>query len=158
MPLFENYYKKSKPAFSKFCISNFDTFNFTSGTRSWLQESQDDFNPGSTEPYFLFFQLTYTPEYAKYKSPKLLSCVKRSSNTFKLSSRPKCLCLRYVVAQCSDCGNFYSAFNTTKYWKSWEDPDMPKISIKLLEKKGIMMCTDCIWFYEGVEEMENSPH
>ena len=121
-------------------------------TRSWLQFRQGEFDPTSDDPYFLFFQKIYTGQYNKYEQPKLLSVRKRSSNVFKLVTRSKLLCLRYVVAQCSECQEFFSVFNTTKHWKTWETIRTPKISRKLLEKKGILMCTDCIWVQEGLDE------
>jgi hypothetical protein len=134
--------------------------NLRPTTRDFLQMLQGKFNPDSIEnedrPYYLFFQMCHGVNYSAYKTPKRLSAFKRSFDTFKLSSNPKCLRLRYFVAQCSKCENFFSRFNTTKYWKTWETDHMeqPKISIKLLEKKGIILCTDCLWFYEALDELE----
>ena len=87
----------------------------------------------------------------------MLSVTKRSSQVFKLTTKLKPLCLRYVVAQCSQCREYFSVFNTTKHYKTWETSDTPKISRKLLEKKGVMICTDCIGLQEGMDEVAKTP-
>ena len=125
--------------------------------RSMNQFCQGEFDPTSDKPYFLYFQKVYTGDYFKYQKRKLLSLTKRSSDVFKLTTRLKPLCLRYVVAQCSQCREYFSVFNTTKHYKTWETSDTPKISRKLLEKKGVMMCTDCIWVQEGMDEVAKTP-
>ena len=133
-------------------------FHISGSNRSMLQFCQGEFDPSSDDAYFLFFQKTYG-DYAKYQRPKLLSIRKRSSSVFKLATTatPKLLSLRYVVAQCSECREYFSEFNTTKHWKTWETNETPKISRKVLEKKGILVCTDCTWLQEGLDEAQKTP-
>ena len=121
----------------KMIVSNKHRFIMGGSMRSMLQFCQGEFDPTSDDSYFLFFQKVYTGDYTKYQRPKLLSASKRSSEVFKLTTKLKPLCLRYVVAQCSQCREYFSVFNTTKHYKTWETSDTPKISRKLLEKKGI---------------------
>lgn len=133
--------------------------------RNMLQMLQIDFVPGSTyhmenpntrkTTFYLYFQIFNGGDYSTYANPKKLSVAKRSFDTFKLTSNPKCLRLRYSVTRCSNCLHFYTLFNTTKYWKEWDYCRLPKISNKLWEKKGIVLCTDCLWLYEALEQIEN---
>ena len=139
--------------------------NLGQTTRSMLQLLQNDFVPDSTNDvenpntrkttFYLYFQIFNGGDYSTYLEPKKLSVVKRSFDTFKLTSNPKCLRLRYSVARCSNCLHFYSLFNTTKYWKEWDYCRLPQISNKLWEKKGIVLCTDCLWLYEALEQIQN---
>ena len=133
------------------------------GTRSMFQKIQGDFDPNSSEDYLLFFQLVYSTkgnllneecDFSKYASPKFLSIKKRSDSFFKLTKLDKCLSLRYTCAQCSNCNEFYSTFNTTKHYKSWETDSMPTISKKLLKFNGNILCTDCV-FLMHIEDDEN---
>jgi hypothetical protein len=133
------------------------------GTRSLFQKIQGDFDPNSSEDYLLFFQLVYSTkgnllkeecDFSKYASPKFLSIKKRSDSFFKLTKLDKCLSLRYTCAQCSNCNEFYSTFNTTKHYKSWETDSMPTISKKLLKFNGNILCTDCV-FLMHIEDDEN---
>ena len=127
--------------------------------RNLLQMLQIDFDPGYThdvdDPFYLYFQIFNSGNYSTYVEPKKLSVRKRSFDTFKLTSNPKCLRLRYSVARCSNCLHFYSLFNTTKYWKEWDYCRLPQISNKLWEKKGIVLCTDCLWLYEALDQIQN---
>ena len=139
--------------------------NLGQTTRNMLQLLQNDFVPDSTNnvenpntrktTFYLYFQIFNGGDYSTYLEPKKLSVVKRSFNTFKLTSNPKCFRLRYSVARCSNCLHFYSLFNTTKYWKEWDYCRLPQISNKLWEKKGIVLCTDCLWLYEALEQIQN---
>ena len=133
--------------------------NLGQTARNLLQMLQIDFDPGSTHdvdyPFYLYFQIFNGGDYSTYIEPKKLSVVKRSFDTFKLTSNPKCLRLRYSVARCSNCLHFYSLFNTTKYWKEWDYCRLPQISNKLWEKKGIVLCTDCLWLYEALDQIQN---
>ena len=133
------------------------------GTRSLFQKIQGDFDPNSSEDYLLFFQLVYSTkgnllneecDFSKYASPKFLSIKKRSDTFFKLTKLDKCLSLRYTCAQCSNCNEFFSTFNTTKHYKSWETDSMPTISKKLLKFNGNILCTDCV-FLMHIEDDEN---
>ena len=139
--------------------------NLGQKARTILQLLQIDFVPGSTHDvenpntrkttFYLYFQIFNGGDYSTYIEPKKLSVVKRSFDTFKLTSNPKCLRLRYSVARCSNCLHFYSLFNTTKYWQEWDYCRLPQISNKLWEKKGIILCTDCLWLYEALEQIQN---
>ena len=133
--------------------------NLGQTARNMLQMLQIDFDPGYThdvdDPFYLYFQIFNGGDYSTYLEPKKLSVVKRSFNTFKLTSNPKCFRLRYSVARCSNCLHFYSLFNTTKYWKEWDYCRLPQISNKLWEKKGIVLCTDCLWLYEALDQIQN---
>jgi hypothetical protein len=124
------------------------------GTRSMFQKIQGDFDPNSSEDYLLFFQLVYSTkgnllneecDFSKYASPKFLSIKKRSDSFFKLTKLDKCLSLRYTCAQCSNCNEFFSTFNTTKHYKSWETELMPTISKTVLKYNGSILCTDCVY-------------
>lgn len=137
--------------------------NLDSTTRSMLQLLQGNFNPNSTKDYYIFFQLVYATkgyllnaksDFSKYASPKMLSISKRSVKIFKFTKLHKCLSLRYTCAQCSICKDFFSTFNTSKHYKEWETDSTPTISRKLLEYKGVIMCTDCI-FVMHIEDDEN---
>ena len=101
-----------------------------------------------------FYPTSDTP----YHKPKILSSAKRSVRFFKYVTRPKQMCLRYTAAQCSECLEYFSLFNTTKHWKTWDDiTNPPKISRKLLEVKNIFVCTDCIWFQEALDDLTETP-
>ena len=102
----------------------------------------------------VFFQLVYSrkgyllnekSDFSKYASPKMLSISNRSAKVFKFTKLYKCLSLRYTCTQCSICKEFFSLFNTSKHYKSWDTDSMPIISRKLLEFNGTILCTDCIW-------------
>ena len=132
-------------------------------TRSMFQKIQGDFDPNSSDDYLLFFQLVYSTkgdllndksDFSLYASPKFLSIKKRSDTFFKLTKLEKCLSLRYTCAQCSNCNEFFSSFNTTKLYKSWETDSMPTISKKLLKFNGNILCTDCV-FLMHIEDDEN---
>ena len=123
-------------------------------TRSMFQKFQGDFDPNSSDAYLLFFQLVYSTkgdllndksDFSKYASPKFLSIKKRSDTFFKLTKLEKCLSLRYTCAQCSNCNEFFSTFNTTKHYKSWETEIMPTISKAVLKYNGSILCTDCVY-------------
>ena len=123
-------------------------------TRSMFQKIQGDFDPNSSDAYLLFFQLVYSTkgdllndksDFSKYASPKFLSIKKRSDTFFKLTKLEKCLSLRYTCAQCSNCNEFFSTFNTTKHYKSWETEIMPTISKAVLKYNGSILCTDCVY-------------
>ena len=133
--------------------------NLGQTARNLLQMLQIDFDPGYThdedDPFYLYFQIFNSGDYSTYVEPKKLSVLKRSFDTFKLTSNPKCFRLRYSVARCSNCLHFYSLFNTTKYWKQWDYCRLPQISNKLWEKKGIVLCTDCLWLYEALDQIQN---
>ena len=123
-------------------------------TRSMFQKIQGDFDPNSSDASYLFFQLVYSTkgdllndksDFSKYASPKFLSIKKRSDTFFKLTKLEKCLSLRYTCAQCSNCNEFFSSFNTTKLYKSWETEIMPTISKTVLKYNGSILCTDCVY-------------
>ena len=152
--------KKTKSTYSvdlEFAIEKCS--NLGSTTRAMLQQLQGDFNPNSTQAYFVFFQKIYTDKgyFSKYASPKRLSISKRSDKVFKFTKLYKCLSLRYTCTQCSSCKEFFSLFNTSKHYKSWETESMPTISRKLWEIKRTILCTDCIWVLhnEDNEDAEN---
>ena len=137
--------------------------NLGSTTRSMLQQLQGDFDPNSTQAYFVFFQKIYArkgyllyekSDFSKYASPKMLSISKRSAKVFKFTKLYKCLSLRHTCTQCSICKDFFSLFNTSKHYKSWETDSTPTISRKLLEFNGTILCTDSI-FVMHIEDDEN---
>ena len=125
-----------------------------SGTRSLFQLLQGDFDPNSNKDYFVFFQPNEKSDFSKYASPKMLSISKRSDTVFKLTKLYKCLSLRYTCAQCSNCNEFFSTFNTTKHYTYWESELMPTISKTVLKFNGSILCTDCV-FVMHIEDDEN---
>ena len=136
----------------------FSQYTSMNSSRSFFQLWQRPFDPTSETPYYLLFQRVYGRYHMKYHQPKILSSTKRSVCFFKYVTRPAQMRLRYTAAQCSECLEYFSLFNTTKNSKTWEDiTNPPKISRKLLEVKNIFMCTDCIWLYEALDDPTEAP-
>ena len=84
----------------------------------------------------------------------MLSISKRSDTVFKLTKLYKCLSLRYTCAQCSNCNEFFSTFNTTKHYSYWESELMPTISKTVFKFNESILCTDCV-FVMHIEDDEN---
>jgi hypothetical protein len=124
------------------------------GNRSLFQLLQGDFDPNSSRDYFVFFQPNEKSDFSKYERPKMLSISKRSDTVFKLTKLYKCLSLRYTCAQCSNCNEFFSTFNTTKHYSYWESELMPTISKTVFKFNESILCTDCV-FVMHIEDDEN---
>ena len=126
------------------------------GTRHMLQMCQGHYDNESAEDkeFLLFFQLWAHGQKSIYKQPKRLSKTRRGRDTFKLCKNPTFLKLRYTVTQCSNCEDFFSRFNTTKHWKSWESDSIPYILVGLFKEKNMLLCSDCLVLFESHYALE----